>query len=168
MYLCFIFLFPHVLCFLQLISSNNIMHHFVFFSFVLIIICLFLFLLIFWNCIPVVGAVNQSINYIPSTQFFIERTHTCASTIPWLLFCTYHGGSNTGDAHPCTVPPGTISVKFIIGNLSYSPCSEPSCTVRLLDVMYTRLNTILPPWATPFIIPPWYIYSLDPALFHFH
>ena len=28
-------------------------------------------------------------------------------------------------------------IYFLIGNLSYSPCSEPSSTVLLLDVMYT-------------------------------
>ena len=28
-------------------------------------------------------------------------------------------------------------IKFSIRNLSYSPCSEPSRTVLLLDVMYT-------------------------------
>ena len=56
----------------------------------------------------------------------------------------------------CTVySPACVSglylIKFLIGNLSYSPCSEPSRTVLLLDVMYTqctpatRLNTIHPP-----------------------
>ena len=28
-------------------------------------------------------------------------------------------------------------IKFLIGNLSYSPCSEPSHTVLFPDVMYT-------------------------------
>ena len=44
-------------------------------------------------------------------------------------------------ALPCTLPPvwlhGVYLIYFLIGNLSYIPCSEPSRSVRLLDVMYT-------------------------------
>ena len=35
------------------------------------------------------------------------------------------------------LPTVVYLIKFLIGNLSYSPCSEPSRTVLLLDVMYT-------------------------------
>ena len=35
------------------------------------------------------------------------------------------------------VPPGVYLIKFLIGNLSYSPCSEPSRTVLFPDVTYT-------------------------------
>ena len=51
-------------------------------------------------------------------------------------------------------------IKFSIRNLSYSPCSEPSRTVLLPDVMYimytpaTRLNTIHPPGPLHIVIPP--------------
>ena len=50
---------------------------------------------------------------------------------------------NTRVALGCTLPPvwlvptGVHLIKFIIGNLSYSPCSKPSRTVLLLDVMCT-------------------------------
>ena len=43
----------------------------------------------------------------------------------------------------CTLPPvwlvptGVYLIKFLIGNLSYSPCSEPSHTVLFPDVTYT-------------------------------
>ena len=39
----------------------------------------------------------------------------------------------------CTVPPMWLELhdKFLIGNLSYIPSSEPSRTGLLLDVMYT-------------------------------
>ena len=60
-------------------------------------------------------------------------------------------------AHQCTAPPvwlvptGVYLITFLIGNLSYSPCSEPSRAVLFLDLMYTqctpasRLNTFHPP-----------------------
>ena len=38
--------------------------------------------------------------------------------------------------HPDFVA-GVYLIYFLIGNLSYIPCSEPSRTVLLLDVMYT-------------------------------
>ena len=46
-------------------------------------------------------------------------------------------------------------IYFLIGKLSYSPSSEPSHTVLLLDVMYTtdphlRSKSYSPPWAAPF------------------
>ena len=43
----------------------------------------------------------------------------------------------------CTLPPvwpmptGVYLIKFLIGNLSYSPCSEPRHTVLFPDVTYT-------------------------------
>ena len=61
----------------------------------------------------------------------------------------------TRAALACTVPPVWLElylVKFLIKNLSYSPCmySEPSHTVIFLNVMYTmyaatRLKTFPPP-----------------------
>ena len=62
-------------------------------------------------------------------------------------------------ALPCTYTPACVAViyliYFLIGNLSYTPCSEPSRTVLLLDVMYTtdphhRSESYSPPWAAPF------------------
>ena len=41
-------------------------------------------------------------------------------------------------------------VKFLIRNLSYSPCSEPSRTVLLLNVMYIVHNVRPPPVSTQF------------------
>ena len=43
----------------------------------------------------------------------------------------------------------------VIYNSVYSPSSQPSCTVLLLDVMYTtdphhRSKSYSPPWAAPF------------------
>ena len=38
--------------------------------------------------------------------------------------------------HVWLVPTGVYLIKFIIGNLSYSPCSEPSHTVLFPDVTY--------------------------------
>ena len=35
------------------------------------------------------------------------------------------------------VPTGVYLITFLIGNLSYSPCNEPSRTVLILDQMYT-------------------------------
>ena len=64
----------------------------------------------------------------------------------------------------CTVPPvwlvlmGVYLIYFLIGNLSYSPSSEPSRIVLFLDVMYStdphqRRKSFSAPWAAPF--PPW-------------
>ena len=58
---------------------------------------------------------------------------------------------------------GVYLIYFLIGNLSYTPCCEPSRTVLLLDVIYCTHTTDRhhrrqwnsPPWAAPFIIPPW-------------
>ena len=55
-----------------------------------------------------------------------------------------------------TCVAGVYLAYFLIGNHSYIPCSEPSRTVILLDVIYTtdphhRCN----PWAAPlYLIPP--------------
>ena len=54
-----------------------------------------------------------------------------------------HRESTLRVAHQCTVPPvwlvpkGVYLIIFLIGNLSYIPCSEPSRTVLFLDQMYT-------------------------------
>ena len=44
-------------------------------------------------------------------------------------------------ALPCTLPPVWLELRyrihFLIGKLSYSPSSDPSLAVLLLDVMYT-------------------------------
>ena len=50
---------------------------------------------------------------------------------------------------------GCLPAQFLIGNLSYTPSSEPSRTVLLLNVMYTTdphhwCNANLPFCATPF------------------
>ena len=49
-------------------------------------------------------------------------------------------------------------IKFSIRNLSYSSCSEPSRTVLLPDVMYTRPPPVLiqfTPLGRSILIPPW-------------
>ena len=50
-------------------------------------------------------------------------------------------------------------VNFLIRNLSYSPCSEPSRAVLLLDVIHNS-----PPGPLPIIIPPWYVIKVDEKL----
>ena len=58
----------------------------------------------------------------------------------------------------CTLPlcvAGVYLIYFSIGNLSYTPCSEPSRSVLLLDVIYTtdfhhQSTSNSPPWANPF------------------
>ena len=50
-------------------------------------------------------------------------------------------------------------VKFLIRNLSYSPCSEPSRAVLLLDVIHNS-----PPGPLHIIIPPWYVLKVDEKL----
>ena len=63
----------------------------------------------------------------------------------------------------CTLPPVWLRsylIKFLIWNLSYIPCSEPSLTVLLLDViftMYARHPSLhnSPHFTAPFKIPPW-------------
>ena len=54
----------------------------------------------------------------------------------------------------CTLPPvwlvptGVYLIKFLIRNLSYSPCSEPSRTVLFPNVTYTLHNVRPPPVLT--------------------
>ena len=54
----------------------------------------------------------------------------------------------------CTLPPvwlgptGVYLIKFLIGNLSNSPCNEPSLTVLFLDVTYTMYTASPPPFLT--------------------
>ena len=65
--------------------------------------------------------------------------------IPQSLFLMMSGRPNQREsilrrgALACTVPPVWLELpdKFLIGNLSYIPSSEPSRTGLLLDVMYT-------------------------------
>ena len=73
------------------------------------------------------------------------------------LDCSNHRVSTyTRGALGCTVPPVWLELpEFVIGNLSYTPCREPSRTVLMLDVMYTmnaatRLNTKHPPFTAPY------------------
>ena len=58
----------------------------------------------------------------------------------------------TRKALPCSVRPGwhgVYLIKFLIRNPSYNPCSEPSRTVLLLDVMYTTEAHHPTKWNSP-------------------
>ena len=63
--------------------------------------------------------------------------------IVWIgkyLHVLFHRQNYTREALACTVQSRLCGwsylIKFSIGNLSYSPCSEPSHTVLLPDVLY--------------------------------
>ena len=85
--------------------------------------------------------------------------------IVWIgkyLHVLFHRQNYTREALACTVYTvqsrlcgWSYLIKFSIGNLSYSPCSEPSHTVLLPDVlykMYARHAPVYnsPPWAASY------------------
>ena len=97
---------------------------------------------------------------------FIEWSALYCKCTPWTHHCCtrQQGLANieySRGALPCTLPPVWLVsrtvylIYFLIGNLSYTTCSEPSRTDLLLDVMYImdshhRSKSNSPPWATPF------------------
>ena len=73
----------------------------------------------------------------------------------------------TGVALGCTLPPvwlvptGVYLIKFLIGTLSYSPCSKPSRTVLLPDVTHTMYARHPSKHESPPFTAPYYYSSLD-------
>ena len=79
------------------------------------------------------SAVCTHVHYVHMYSMYV---YTC-------MYCTVHRESTLRVAHQCTAPPVWLVptcvylIKFLIWNLSYSLCNEPSCTVLFLNLMYT-------------------------------